>query len=170
MPKPVLTLKMVTPLKEIDDYLQKEAREMIRGISLGLCQLGRNCVRIAKELPQGGSRAQYPAPYERLGDTKPNYTDWTTNLRRSIGWAVLRDGVEYLSDIGNVQTAREYYNEIKGNYDQGIVLLVMATGQSPKNGEAYAGYVQALGYDVLSSSQLEMEQTAEQTIQKLIYG
>lgn len=170
MLNPVLSLKMITPLKDIDDYLQKEARDTMRGIALGLCELGRNCVRVAKNLPQGGSRSQYPAPYERLGDTKPNYTDWTTNLRRSIGWAVLRDGVEYLSDIGNVQTAREYYNEIKREYDQGIVLLVMATGQSPKDGRAYAGYVQALGYDVLSSSQLEMEQTAEQTIQKLING
>lgn len=164
------SLKLDTSIADIDAYIKGETNKAENKMMDSLCEIGRNCVRVAKSLPQGGSRMQFPEPYRYLGDTKPNYTDWTTNLRESIGWSVLKDGSEYKAEIGNVQTARDFYNELKGQYSIGINLLVMATGQSPTDGLAYAGYVQALGYDVLSSAQLEMEKTAQKTIEKLING
>lgn len=155
-------------VRDTEAFIKQETERYIKVVMDGMCEIGQKCVQIAKNLPQGGNRAKYPAAYVYLGDTKPNYTDWTTNLRESISWAVLRNGVEYKSEIGNVQNAQEYYNELKSEYSNDLVLLVMATGQDPNNKNAYAGYVQALGYDVLASSQLEMEAIAEQTIQKLI--
>lgn len=165
-----ISLKMTTSMTDIEKNIKVAINNRIDKMMDGLCTLGRNCIKIAKNLPQGGIRMQYPEPYKYLGDTKPNYTDWTSNLRKSIGWAVIKDGAEYKAEIGKVQTANEYYNELKNQYSSGIYLLIMATGESPKDGRAYAGYVQALGYDVLSSAQLEMEATAKQVIQKLING
>lgn len=155
-------------IKDTEAYIKAETERRIKLAMDGMCEIGQKCVQVAKNLPQGGSRSQYPTPYVYLGDTRPNYTDWTTNLRESISWAVLREGIEYKSEIGSVQNAMDYYNELKGEYNSGIVLLVMATGQDPKNANSYAGYVQALGYDVLASSQLEMEAIAYKTIEKLI--
>lgn len=171
MANSLISMKVTTPVIDIANYLKQETDKKLNSIMDGMCEIGRSCVRIAKNLPQNGSRAQFPAPYTKLEAHKPNYVDWTTNLRKSISWAVLNNGIEYKAEIGEVQNARDYYNELKSQYSNGLVLLVMATGQSPTNGSSYARYVQALGYDVLSSAQLEMQAMAKQIIQSMVsYG
>lgn len=161
-------IKMITKLSDIDKYIQSVVNDSTNKIAESFCEIGRECVRVAKELPQGGFRAQYPIPYKYLGDTRPNYTDWTQNLRKSIGWAVLKDGEVYKVDLGVIGNTRLFFEDIKSQYTDGIILLVIATGSSPKDQTAYAGYVQALGYDVLKTSELKAPQIAQDIINKLL--
>ncbi len=163
-----MTLELLTKLSDINKYVESEIKSGKKLIANGFCEIGIECSKIAKERPQGGTRAQYPTPYKYLGNTRPNYTDWTQNLRKSIGWAVLNDGDVYQVDLGPIGNTRLFFEEIKSNYSDGIILLVMATGSSPDKQTAYAGYVQALGYDVLKTSELQAPKVAKKIIKKLL--
>nr|DAS17161.1 MAG TPA: hypothetical protein [Caudoviricetes sp.] len=75
-----------------------------------------------------------------------SYTDRTGNLRNSVGYMVLLDGVEQSqSNINKLN--RKQFDTIKAKYPKGLVLIVVA-------GMNYAAYVEAKGYNVLSSAEL----------------
>lgn len=75
-----------------------------------------------------------------------SYTDRTGNLRNSVGYIVLLDGVEQSqSNINKLN--RKQFDTIKAKYPKGLVLIVVA-------GMNYAAYVEAKGYNVLSSAEL----------------
>lgn len=163
----MIELKFLTPMQELMRKVNVQVEEQKVRMAQALCDVGRDCVKIAKELPQGGFRQPYPTPYQYLGDTRPNYTDWTSELRNSISWAVIIDGKMYDKFYGSVANSVVYINELLVDYPIGITLLVVATGKNPKNGESYAYYVQALGYDVLKTSQLRGYDIAKSTLNKL---
>jgi hypothetical protein len=170
MATPLIRFRVLTPINTIKKYIEDETTKKTDRIADGMCELGKKCAEIAVNLPQNGSRAQYPVPYTQLPKHQPNYVDWTGNLRESIGWAVLKNGKEYMSDLGKIENTRTYFQRLKNltQYTNGIVLLVMATGKDPKTGKGYARYVQALGYDVLASSQLELEASAVKMISRFL--
>ena len=86
-----------------------------------------------------------------------SYTDRTGNLRNSVGYMVLLDGVEQSqSNINKLN--RKQFDTIKTKYTKGLVLIVVA-------GMNYASYVEAKGYNVLSSAELIAE-----NILKQLYG
>ena len=86
-----------------------------------------------------------------------SYTDRTGNLRNSVGYVVLLNGIEQSqSNINKLN--RKQFDTIKGKYTKGLVLIVVA-------GMNYAAYVEAKGYNVLSSAELMAE-----NILKQLYG
>ena len=75
-----------------------------------------------------------------------SYTDRTGHLRSSVGYVVLLDGV--VQSQGNINKHnQEHIEKIKAKYPKGLVLIVVA-------GKNYAAYVEAKGYNVLSSAEL----------------
>ena len=86
-----------------------------------------------------------------------SYTDRTGNLRNSVGYVVLLNGKE-ISQSNINKLNRKQFDTIKGKYTKGLVLIVVA-------GMNYAAYVEAKGYNVLSSAELMAEQ-----ILKQLYG
>ncbi|ERI64270.1 hypothetical protein HMPREF1551_00509 [Capnocytophaga sp. oral taxon 863 str. F0517] len=86
-----------------------------------------------------------------------SYTDRTGNLRSSVAYVVLLDGV--VQSQGNINKHnKEQIEKIKAKYPKGLVLIVVA-------GMNYAAYVEAKGYNVLSSAELMAE-----NILKQLYG
>lgn len=75
-----------------------------------------------------------------------SYTDRTGHLRSSVGYVVLLDGM--VQSQGNINKHnQELIEKIKAKYPKGLVLIVVA-------GKNYAAYVEAKGYNVLSSAEL----------------
>jgi hypothetical protein len=84
------------------------------------------------------------------------YTDRTGNLRSSIGYILLRDGVIINQNIVGKTTegrriAAQLANEFKNMYNTGLVLVGFA-------GMEYAAAVESKGYDVISGSAPTKEQ------------
>ncbi len=78
-----------------------------------------------------------------------NYTDRTTNLRNSIGYVVLLNGVVQNKSLKG-KHSKKLIEELMPKYSKGIVLIVVA-------GMHYATYVEAKNYNVLSSAELLAE-------------
>jgi hypothetical protein len=79
-----------------------------------------------------------------------NYQDQTGNLRSSIGFLILREGEVVLSSFpGQMQEgtakAQQVAEQVARQFPAGYALVVVA-------GMEYAGYVEAKGYDVLTTS------------------
>lgn len=86
-----------------------------------------------------------------IADARENgaYTDQTGNLRNSIGYIILDDGVQIdLGGFGNGEGAargEQLALELSDKYTSGLVLIVVA-------GMEYAAAVESLGFDVLTMS------------------
>lgn len=97
----------------------------------------------------------------RIGGT---YTDRTGNLRNSIGYAVLSDGKtviesEFQQGEGG-EKGKQKLSELKSKYNSGIV-LIMTTGMN------YAAYVEAMGYNVITSAELLAEKLVPSLMKQL---
>lgn len=111
----------------------------VKALITMLCYVGEQCIKEARE---NGS-----------------YRDQTGNLRSSIGYAVLRDGNVIQKNYAG-KTGEGYAGEAEGKSflkqkiglapKKGLVLIVTA-------GMNYAEYVEAMGYNVLSSAELKAE-------------
>lgn len=77
------------------------------------------------------------------------YQDQTGNLRHSIGYKVLLNG-EVKGQAGISTLNKKLIDEISQKYPKNLVLVVVA-------GMNYAVYVEAKGYNVLSSAELKAE-------------
>ncbi len=88
-----------------------------------------------------------------------SYTDQTGNLRNSIGYVVLYDGVVKSSVLAN-QQGKKLLEELIPKYSKGLVLIVVA-------GMNYATYVEAKNYNVLTSAELLAEQEVPRMLRKL---
>ena len=86
-----------------------------------------------------------------------SYTDRTGHLRNSVGYVVLLNGKE-VSQSNISKLNHKQIEEIKAKYPKDLVLIVVA-------GMNYAAYVEAKGYNVLSSAELMAE-----NILKQLYG
>lgn len=92
-----------------------------------------------------------------------SYTDRTTNLRNSIGYLVLKDGIVVSGKFGRGKVAEKsnaYAIKIAQGYMKGYVLIVVA-------GMEYAAYVEALGYDVLSGAGNYLKSYVMDTLEQL---
>jgi hypothetical protein len=97
---------------------------------------------------------------QRVGETfvtgarnNANFTDRTGNLRSSIGYIILENGVQY-ADGGftrikqggeGIKKGKDFIDKISAKYPRGLVLICVA-------GMNYAAYVEAKGYDVITGS------------------
>lgn len=140
---------------EITAYLQEQQARIARVILLRLQRIGEEFVKNARE--------------------NGTYQDRTGNLRSSIGYVVLQDGVQIRQNFQRfpgkegkgkgkskgVQQAKEVIDEVKKNFPKGFVLIGVA-------GMDYAAAVESRGYDVLTASSITAErdlQSAVRTIQ-----
>jgi len=77
------------------------------------------------------------------------YTDRTSNLRGSIGYAILLDGEVQMENLEGAtegqEAAKGLIQELAEKFDDGLVLVGFA-------GMSYAAAVEALGYDVITGS------------------
>ena len=91
--------------------------------------------------------------------TVNTYKDRTSNLRGSIGYAIVKDGVEIFGNFDGVAEgqakSKQLVNEVQADYPKGFALIVVA-------GMNYAVYVEAKGFDVLTGS----SQTAESNLKR----
>lgn len=129
--------RMTTPLQIIGDKINASVEAKLKVIVNTLCYVGEQCIIEARD---GG-----------------NYTDQTGNLRSSIGYAVVWDGKVVQRDCidkvkqgdKGVSDGDDYLSKcIKKRSRKGIVLIVTA-------GMNYAEYVEAKGYNVLTSAELK---------------
>ena len=133
-----MPVRMTTSRRKISAFQEQQISKYEKVLLNIFCEAGEECIIEAKN---GGT-----------------YTDWSGNLRSSIGYAVLRDGkvyqqgqVEQTKDgKEGIAEGKKYLKErIKKAKQDGIVLIVTA-------GMKYAEYVEARGKVVLSSAELKV--------------
>lgn len=116
-------------------YIIKQQEKAREGAITALNYVGLECVKEARQ--NGG------------------YTDRTGNLRSSVGYVVLENGVpikkggfqKVLATATEAQTKSEtLISKLSATYKTGLVLVVVA-------GMNYAAYVEAKGYNVLNSAE-----------------
>lgn len=96
------------------------------------------------------------------------YTDQTGNLRSSIGYVILKDGVQIEGEgfetvkDGSAGAARgkALAEEIAADYPRGFVLIVVA-------GMEYAAAVEAKGYDVLTMSSVKAVSDLKKAMERI---
>ena len=98
------------------------------------------------------------------------YNDKTGNLRSSIGYVVLRNGIPISKNIqmagngsdkqGGVTKAQKFINEIIGKYGSGYALIGFA-------GMEYAAKVESYGKDVITSSATIAERFLKQALKNI---
>ena len=129
--------KMITPIKVIGDHIKASVEAKMKVIINTFCYVGEQCIVEARD--------------------NGNYTDQTGNLRSSIGYAVLWNGKIIQKecadkvkngDEGTSKGEKFLSDRIKKAQKKGVVLIVTA-------GMNYAEYVEAKGYNVLSSAELK---------------
>lgn len=81
------------------------------------------------------------------------YQDQTGNLRNSVGYCVLLNGEVKGQKVSHLN--KKTIDEVSQKYPKDLVLIVVA-------GMNYAAYVEAKGYNVLSSAQLKAESILKQ--------
>jgi hypothetical protein len=103
---------------------------------------------------------------ERNANVKPpkfgDFLDQTTNLRNSISYFIIKDGKVVDGDLGDQGTsiAHKIAQQRARNVRKGYGLVVVA-------GQDYAEYVEARGYDVISSAEMFAKKQMPQLIAKL---
>jgi len=135
---------MTTNPGDIDRYLQDQINKRIKAIISELDRIGVKCKDEARD--------------------NGNYKDHTNNLRNSVGYVVLNDGVVVSGSVfdqsagGGAGTA-ELQNQI-AKYPTGIVLIVVA-------GMNYAAAVEARNLNVLTSAELLAERLVPQLLRQI---
>ncbi len=120
---------------DFDGWLEEQLQKRIAKLITAMCYVGEQCINEARN----------------NGD----YIDRTGNLRSSIGYVVLNNG-NAVKQAGFKKYKKGSYGKAEGEallqdlmtkYTKGIVLIVVA-------GMNYASYVESLGRNVLTSSEL----------------
>lgn len=128
--------------------MTKKVENVHKAITAVLCELGEKCVEEARLM---GS-----------------YKDRTGNLRSSVGYGVYRDGQQVMVSPfeqvkdgadGSIEGKR-LLDKLATKFPSGYVLIVVA-------GMNYAYYVEARGYNVISSSELLAERELPRMINDL---
>lgn len=114
----------------IDAYLKKRATAIRQAIINRLIYLGEACVREAR--------------------TNHSYIDRTDNLTSSMGYVVVVNGrIVTTAGFGGKEgatTGRTFAQSLAANHTSGYALYVVA-------GMNYAAYVEAKGYNVLTTAE-----------------
>ena len=135
-------IDLTTPPSSIDQFLNDQINRRLNVIWNTFNYIGIACVDEARE---NGS-----------------YTDRTGNLRNSIGYVVVKDGV-IVSEGGFQGTGGEKSKTLAyklATSTKGIVLIVVA-------GMNYASHVEAIGKNVLTSAELLAEQLVPKIMSEL---
>ena len=143
-----MLIKLVTPLSEIEAYIDKAAENARNVIIDTLCEVGRRCVREARD--NGSYMAQ------------------TGNLRSSIGYVVVVDGQIVRKNVVDLvkngtegtKEAEAFLERLASEHSSGICLIVVA-------GMNYASYVEGRGYNVLTSAELLAERLVPQLLEQI---
>ncbi len=131
---------MIVPNFRVQDLVNGKLERIIISLINALSYVGEQCVINAKD--------------------EGSYIDRTGNLRNSIGYIVLKNGiVQYKSRLLKESSAL-LYEELIPKYRQGIVLIVVA-------GMNYAAAVESRDYNVLSSAELLAEELVPKMLTEL---
>lgn len=142
-----MALGKIVPAFTKEDFTRMVQERMLRidqALVLRLKRIGETFVKNARE--------------------KGTYNDVTGNLRNSVGYVILRDGVQLSENFkqsasvtgggkkskgskDGVNTGRDFAYEVARNFPKGYVLIVVA-------GMEYAASVEARGKDVLTASSI----------------
>lgn len=133
-------IRMVTPVENIMKFLGEE--------------LEKDQIKIAQALDYVGSRCLTEA---RTGHT---YQDQTGNLTSSIGYVVVMNGRIFSQDMGNRPETQSLLAEVMPQFRMGVALIVAA-------GMEYSGYVEARGFNVITSSRLLAQKLVPQILTKI---
>lgn len=135
--------KQITPQSAVGNYLKQQLERREKAILNAYFYVGENCLIEA-----------------RTGGT---YTDRTGNLRNSIGYKIVKDGKIIGSGGFDGQEGKKgeaLAMKIVKKFPKGIALIVTT-------GVNYAGYVSAMGYNVLDSSELLAKKLIPQMMKQL---
>jgi hypothetical protein len=142
-----MALRRITSISEVTEHLEKEIEKREKVIINTLKYVGEQCVNDAR----------------MNGD----YMDQTGNLRSSIGYVVVKNGIVLsLSKFNKVKSSSEgksegleLANKLASKSTTGIVLIVVA-------GMNYASYVET-NRNVITSSELLAEKLVPQLLKQL---
>ena len=146
--------------KALRQKMERSRRAMIET----LCYVGEQCVNRQRK-----QRSPDPTSFgKKIPPHQPNYIDWSSNLRSSIGYVVVADGeVVKMSSFEPVnggdegaRKGRQFAQEIAARYPTGIVLILVA-------GMEYAAYVSSKSYDVLNTGVTEAEEMIPRMMRQL---
>lgn len=126
----------------VDELLKGKIDELIKQIINKFKEVGERCVAQARD--------------------KGSYTDRTGNLRNSVGYVVLYNGVVQGKSRIKVAQSQKFLEELIPRYQKGIVLIVVA-------GMNYAVYVEAKNFDVLTSAELLAERIVPKMLRDLSF-
>lgn len=140
--------KQLTPKKLVEQSIKQEIGKKNRVLIDVFCYVGECCLIEARN---GG-----------------NYGDRTGNLRSSIGYVVLDNGrvvrkggfQKVKQGVDGASEGDKFLSQLMAKNKQGIVLIVVA-------GMNYAAYVEAKGYNVITSAELLAKQLVPQIMQQL---
>lgn len=124
--------RQITPHSQIENYLRSRLERSKKAIIESLSYVGDTCVREAR--------------------SGHGYIDRSGNLTSSMGYAVFDNGRSVVNGKfeghkKGIAEGKKFMAEVARKNSSGIVLVVVA-------GMNYAVYVEAKGYNVLSSSEL----------------
>lgn len=130
-----MPIRQITPQSEINAAIQKAVEKYEKAVIRIMHRIGIECVNQARDI-----------------DT---YKDRTGNLRSSIGYLIVKDGLILgISGFPVVKDGKqgssggkEYALTLTTRFPKGLALIVVA-------GMDYAGYVEAMNYDVISGQEL----------------
>ena len=154
-----------TPKKAIEQIIQRRINYLIQRMIETLCYVGEEVIKYARD------------PDRR------RYIDRTGNLTSSIGYVVLNEGEVVVESSFKPVAASElkrdkkdatpidgltgsaegeaFLNKLKSENPTGLALIVVA-------GMPYAKLVEAKGFDVLESAELETEENVKRALKKLM--
>lgn len=140
--------KQITPMSEVDAYLEEQIQRIEQQTIYKLSYVGERCLNEAR--------------------STNSYIDQTGNLRSSTGYVIVKDGkIVQMSDFTTVKNGREgsqggaaFARQLVKEFPSGIVLIVVA-------GMNYAAHVSARGYNVLDSAELLAEQLVPSLMKQL---
>ena len=144
-----MPIKLVTPGRQIKADYTTQYDERVRRIVLNTLQyVGESCITEARN--------------------NGNYIDRTGNLRSSIGYVVVNNGIivtqgnsqKYLEGTLGETNGVKFVRDLAARNNKGMVLIVAA-------GMNYAVYVEARGYNVLTSAELLADSLVPQMLRAI---
>lgn len=144
-----MPVKRLTSQSQIESTIQKRMQRIRKAVIATLSYVGEQCIREAR--------------------ISGKYTDQTGNLRSSIGYIILDHGrvikkgsfVLVKDGKKGVNEGKKFRDKLITENNRGIVLIVLA-------GMDYAKYVEAMGKNVLESSQITAKELVPQMLKQLL--
>lgn len=150
-----MPIRQITPRAAIKRAIDNRIDRILIAAVETLCYAGEEVVKYARD------------------PNRERYKDQTGNLTSSIGYVVLWDGKvikqstfeqikgkKVTTVLNGSKEGRKFLQQLISENDKGLVLIVVA-------GMPYAACVEALGYDVLDSAEIQAQEIVKRMIGKL---